>query len=469
MQEAERERKQLEEHYKHFAHDYLRFNSELLVSDRFENQVPVQPTASYRPSRNRYAYANMATVTNLPDEPEQDTPRAGTAGTNQDPGDSVFDDFPSLVGDPDNAVPFVSTDGASASTITAVHLDLPTPARNLNSSFGPMNISTEKSEEIRLMLLQREREALQASGGGVPVPVPSNVPSNLKLDDDAGSTYHDVSEGSSPDEAFLPDSVSSTTLFNWLQTKDPAAYKQFLSDMKAVQPPKRSTAPSPAPKPAQADISSALEPLLQTYESLDDETKKEIWLGALKSLNPQLIKRVSELRKPDLNKTLLPKLTKELLTHAEKQAVGILKYDDNASKRRYNYQRWITGITTVMEMFKETQGIIVVETIKSFKDPNCVGNQSVFILVNSRVDNYFRQVLTRVPKFGEKALQLLQTLCANVTSNDRHHYHHLFTNMKITTNESATHFLYRFIIGRNQSELVGNTYQDDTSLLLSQI
>jgi len=311
------------------------------------------------------------------------------------------------------------------------------------------------------MLLQREREALQASGGGVPVPVPSNVPSNLKLDDDAGSTYHDVSEGSSPDEAFLPDSVSSSTIFNWLQTKDPAAYKQFLSDMKAVQPPKRSTAPSPAPKPAQADISSALEPLLQTYESLDDETKKEIWLGALKSLNPQLIKRVSELRKPDLNKTLLPKLTKELLTHAEKQAVGILKYDDNASKRRYNYQRWITGITTVMEMFKETQGIIVVETIKSFKDPNCVGNQSVFILVNSRVDNYFRQVLTRVPKFGEKALQLLQTLCANVTSNDRHHYHHLFTNMKITTNESATHFLYRFIIGRNQSELVGNTYQDD--------
>ena len=176
LQEAERERKQLEEHYKHFAHDYLRFNSELLVSDRFENQVPVQPTASYRPSRNRYAYANMATVTNLPDEPEQDTPRAGTAGTNQDPGDSVFDDFPSLIGDPDNAVPFVSTDGASASTITAVHPDLPTPARNLNSSFGPMNISTEKSEEIRLMLLQREREALQAalqaSGGGSPIECP---------------------------------------------------------------------------------------------------------------------------------------------------------------------------------------------------------------------------------------------------------------------------------------------------------
>jgi len=215
------------------------FNSELLVSDRFENQVPVQPTASYRPSRNRYAYANMATVTNLPDEPEQDTPRAGTAGTNQDPGDSVFDDFPSLIGDPDNAVPFVSTDGASASTITAAHADtttvpqpipLPTPARNLNASFNPMNLSAERSEEIRLM--------------------------------------HDVSKGSSPDEAFLPDSVSSTTLFNWLQTKDPAAYKQFLSDMKTVH---HSTIPSP-PKPAMnhvstpapADISSALEPLLQT-------------------------------------------------------------------------------------------------------------------------------------------------------------------------------------------------------------
>ena len=407
----------------------------------------------------------MATVVGLEDDPEKNTPRAGTAGINADPGDSVFEGFPSLVGgDTDNAVPFVSTDHGSTSTITAAQPDVaptnPTPVRDLNSSFNPMNLSAERSEEIRLMLLQREREALAASGGGKPEPAAAN----FKNDEDASSTYHDVSEGSNPDEAFLPDSVSSTTLFNWLQTKDPAAYKRFLNDMRSAH---RSTVPSP-PKPAAnsfstpapADISSALEPLLQDYDSLDDETKKEIWLGALKSLNPQLIARVSELRKPDLHKTLLPKLTKELLTHAEKQAVSILKYDDNANKRRYNHQRWITGIKTVMEMFKETQGIIVSETIVPYQDPKCVGNQAVFILVNSKVDNYFKQVLTRVPKLGDKALQLLQTLCANVTSNDRHHYHHLFTNMRITTSESVTHFLYRFIIGRNQSELVGNTYQD---------
>ena len=148
------------------------------------------------------------------------------------------------------------------------------------------------------------------------------------------------------------------------------------------------------------------------------------------------------------------------MTHAEKQAVSILKYDDNANKRRYNYQRLITVIKTVMEMFKETQGVIVSESIIPYQDPKCVGNQAVFILVNSKVDNYFRQVLTQVPKLGDKALQLLQTLCANVTSNDPHHYHRLFTNMRKTTSESVTHFLYRFIIGRNQSELAGNTYQD---------
>ena len=109
------------------------------------------------------------------------------------------------------------------------------------------------------MLLQREQEALAASGGGKP------APANFKNDEDASSTYYDVSEGSSPDEAFLPDSVSSTTLFNWLLTKDPAAYKQFLSDMRSAH---RSTVPSPqkpatnsSSTPAPADISSALEPL----------------------------------------------------------------------------------------------------------------------------------------------------------------------------------------------------------------
>mmetsp|Transcript_9593 Transcript_9593/g.13839 ORF Transcript_9593/g.13839 Transcript_9593/m.13839 type:complete len:224 (+) Transcript_9593:841-1512(+) len=122
----------------------------------------------------------------------------------------------------------------------------------------------------------------------------------------------------------------------------------------------------------------------------------------------------------DLSSALEPLLR----THAEKQSVTILKYDDRASVRRYNYQNWISGIKSVTKMFKETQAIIGEDSIHLYETLDCVGNQALFILVNSKVDKYFKQVLKRVENYGDKALQLLQTLCANITSGDRHHYNH---------------------------------------------
>lgn len=149
LQEAERERQELESKYKHFVSDYLRFNSQHIISDRFQEPNHGTNPLLHRSCRTRYAYANMATVVELKDDPEKDTPRAGTAGINADPGDSAFDGFPSLGGDTDNAVPFVSTDQGSTSTITAVQPDvaptIPTPVHDINTSFNPMNLSAERS------------------------------------------------------------------------------------------------------------------------------------------------------------------------------------------------------------------------------------------------------------------------------------------------------------------------------------
>mmetsp|Transcript_9596 Transcript_9596/g.13848 ORF Transcript_9596/g.13848 Transcript_9596/m.13848 type:complete len:133 (+) Transcript_9596:1379-1777(+) len=74
-------------------------------------------------------------------------------------------------------------------------------------------------------------------------------------------------------------------------------------------------------------------------------------------------------------------------------------------------------------MFKQTSTVFNQEVIVIFKDPSCVGNRALFILVNAKVDNYFR-------------------------------------NLRMLSSETATHFLRRFIIGRNQAELAGNSYDD---------
>mmetsp|Transcript_9605 Transcript_9605/g.13883 ORF Transcript_9605/g.13883 Transcript_9605/m.13883 type:complete len:148 (-) Transcript_9605:11-454(-) len=78
-------------------------------------------------------------------------------------------------------------------------------------------------------------------------------------------------------------------------------------------------------------------------------------------------------------------------------------------------------------MFKQTANVFNNEIIIAFKDPSCVGNKALFILVNAKVDNYFR-------------------------------------NLRMLANETATHFLRRFTVGRNQAELAGNSY-DDTQLV----
>ncbi len=101
------------------------------------------------------------------------------------------------------------------------------------------------------------------------------------------------------------------------------------------------------------------------------------------------------------------------------------------------------------------------DKITRFLDPHCVGNQALCMLISAKVDRHFQCIIKRYEGLGDKALELLQQQCANVTPMDKHHFHHSFSNMWITTDESATNFLRRFTIGRSQAEAANNSYTDD--------
>ena len=288
---AEHERQQMQKEYEHYTRDYLRFVSQHLVSDRFAPLAP-QECRNQQP----YARAFMAQVIEDPDnEANAPTPRASASTT----------DPVNVTATSNVTVPFVPGDG-SASSITAPadeQLPVPTtPTRTPAPGFGLPPLSASRASEIMLELQNRANEARLAnnlslaSGGGITA-IPESA--TLKNDDEDSSTYHDVTDilesatASVPEEAFLPGSISTIDLLQWLKRENPEVYSKFHKD---VLPPKATPA-MPRKPPVnniqttmhtafpnsvrtQVDLSSALEPLLQTYDLLDDETKKEIWLSA---------------------------------------------------------------------------------------------------------------------------------------------------------------------------------------------
>jgi hypothetical protein len=62
--------------------------------------------------------------------------------------------------------------------------------------------------------------------------------------------------------------------------------------------------------------------------------------------------------------------------------------------------------------------------------------------------------------FGDRALELIKTQCTNVSNMDKHHFHKAFTSLAILHEESATHFLQWFTIGRQQAEFANNVYSE---------
>jgi hypothetical protein len=111
-------------------------------------------------------------------------------------------------------------------------------------------------------------------------------------------------------------------------------------------------------------------------------------------------------------------------------------------------------------MFSETCEVLKDDQIIPYADPLCHGNQALFLLISAKVDAYFRALIRRHKGFGDRALELIKTQCANVTNIDKHHFHKAFTSLAILHEESATHFLQRFTLGRQQAEFANNIYSE---------
>jgi len=83
------------------------------------------------------------------------------------------------------------------------------------------------------------------------------------------------------------------------------------------------------------------------------------------------------------------------------------------------------------------------------------------LLLCSKVDNFYRNLIQRHQDRGDKALALLQSYCASCTIVDKNHFHHEFTNLRLQNEETATHFLKRFTIARTKAIIADNIYSEE--------
>jgi len=270
--------------------------------------------------------------------------------------------------------------------------------------------------------------------------------------------------------------VSNEEILTWLEKQNPILADSFANDFKisttkSIRLPKMSTIPSMTPSSNKMGSSTTInnitvvENLTKQYQELNEDGQKDLWLGALASNNTDLIQALTNIRLQNNNtnsKSQLAKLTKELLTHSEKHKVTELKYEEQAGKRRLYFHNWLTRLSAVIKMFSQTAPVLDAENnIIEYADSNCVGNQALYMLLCSKVDNFYRTLIQRQHNHGDKALSLLKSYCASCTIVDKNHFHREFTNLRIQNEETATHFLKRFTIARTKAVIADNKYSDD--------
>jgi hypothetical protein len=109
-------------------------------------------------------------------------------------------------------------------------------------------------------------------------------------------------------------------------------------------------------------------------------------------------------------------------------------------------------------MFPETSPVLNKEDIIPFSSVGCIGNKALFLLISSRVDDYFQQAIHGFEGQGDRVFQFIKTKCTNITADDTHHFHHIFMSKRIKENESATSYFRPFTFGHTEAEGAGNSY-----------
>jgi hypothetical protein len=156
------------------------------------------------------------------------------------------------------------------------------------------------------------------------------------------------------------------------------------------------------------------------------------------------------------------KLAKELIKLANTYKVPELTFSDQASKRHFGYQTWFNKLRLILVMFPETSEVIQGEKIVPLNDANCVCNKALYLVIGSRVDAYFQRAIRKLEGKGDQALLFIKNQCASTTADDTHHFHYLFTSIRIKEKESATNFFRRFTFACTEAEAVGNVYSDQS-------
>ncbi len=102
--------------------------------------------------------------------------------------------------------------------------------------------------------------------------------------------------------------------------------------------------------PVHGEISYTMNAMLEKYETLDEDSKNELLKYAISTGKEHLQSRLLMLRQGKSG-TSLAKLTKELIKLAESYNVPELKFDEQASKRGFNYQACLMKVQPILAMF----------------------------------------------------------------------------------------------------------------------
>ena len=112
-------------------------------------------------------------------------------------------------------------------------------------------------------------------------------------------------------------------------------------------------------------------------------------------------------------------------------------------------------------MFPQTSKVFQDSNIKPYDDAKHVGNKALYLLVSAKTDEYFQRAIKKFKGYGDKALAFIKTQCANISTEDTHHYHHAFITMQIKENESATNIFKRFTFAQTEVEAAENKYTEE--------
>lgn len=81
---------------------------------------------------------------------------------------------------------------------------------------------------------------------------------------------------------------------------------------------------------------------------------------------------------------------------ADAYKISELKFDVQANKRRQNYFTWSSKLQSILAMFSQTASVFKNQKITSFQDPKDIGNKALYLLIASRVDEYFQRLIRTV-------------------------------------------------------------------------